>query len=113
TFAYRNPFGEQLRVFEVDHPATQAWKRERLAAMNIAMPDWLTFVGVDFEGDSFGEKLVEAGFDPAQRSFVFWLGVSMYLTESAVDATLAEVAAWPGGGEIVFDYSEPPHDAMS
>ena len=113
TFAYRNPYGERLRAFEVDHPATQAWKRERLATMDIAVPEWLTFAGVDFERESFAERLVEAGFDPTRRSFVFWLGVSMYLTEAAVDATLARVAGWPGGGEIVFDYAEPPHAEMS
>jgi len=113
TFAYRNPFGERLRVFEVDHPATQAWKRERLATMGIALPEWLSFVGVDFEHESFSERLVEAGFDPARRSFVFWLGVSMYLSAEAIDATLATVAGWPGGGEIVFDYAEAPNDQMS
>jgi len=113
TFAYRNPFGDRLRVFEVDHPATQQWKCERLAAMGIAVPDTLTYVGVDFEHQSFVERLVAAGFDPARRSFVFWLGVSMYLTPDTIDATLAAVAAWPGGGEIVLDYAEPPSDAMS
>lgn len=113
TFAYRNPFGERLRVFEVDHPATQAWKRERLAAMGIALPDWLTFAGVDFERERFEDRLVEAGFDPTLRSFVFWLGVSMYLSPDAIDATLATIARWPGGGEIVFDYAEPPNDEMS
>ena len=113
TFAYRNPFGAQLRVFEVDHPATQAWKRERLAAMDIALPEWLAFAGVDFERESFAERLIERGFDPAQRTFVIWLGVSMYLTGEAIDATLAAVASWPGGGEIVFDYAEPPQAGMS
>jgi methyltransferase (TIGR00027 family) len=113
TFACRNPFGARLRVFEVDHPATQAWKRERLAAMAIEQPAWLTFVGVDFERESFVDRLVESGFDPALRSFVFWLGVSMYLTEATVHATLADVARWPGGGEIVFDYAEPPPEDIS
>jgi methyltransferase (TIGR00027 family) len=113
TFAYRSPFAERLRVFEVDHPATQAWKRERLAAMGIAEERWPTFAGVDFERESFAERLVEAGFDPARRTFVFWLGVSMYLTPEAIDATLAAVAGWPGGGEIVFDYVEPPRAGMS
>jgi methyltransferase (TIGR00027 family) len=112
TFAYRNPFPE-LRVFEVDHPATQAWKRERLAAMDVASERWPIFAGVDFEIESFGERLIEVGFDPAQRTFVFWLGVSMYLTPQAIDATLAAVAGWPGGGEIVFDYAEPPKAGMS
>jgi methyltransferase (TIGR00027 family) len=113
TFAYRNPFGGRLRVFELDHPATQAWKRERLAAVGIEVPDGLTFVGVDFERESFAERLLESGFEPDARSFVFWLGVSMYLTEQAIDATLAAVAAWPGGSEIVFDYAEPAHQDMS
>ncbi|MBO9498972.1 MAG: class I SAM-dependent methyltransferase [Novosphingobium sp.] len=113
TFACRNPFGDALRVFEVDHPATQAWKRERLAAMEIEPPRWPTFAGVDFERESFAEALVRAGFDPQRRSFVFWLGVSMYLSPAAIDATLAAVAGWPGGGEIVFDYAEPQHDGMS
>lgn len=89
TFALRNPFGSALRVFEVDLPATQAWKRERLAAMCIGLPEWLTFAGVDFERESFVERLVATGFDPAQRSFVFWLGVTMYLTREAVERSLA------------------------
>jgi len=75
TFALRNPFGERLRVFEVDHPATQQWKRERLQAMDVALPEWLTFAGVDFERDSFAARLIEAGFDPDKRTFVFWLGI--------------------------------------
>jgi methyltransferase (TIGR00027 family) len=112
TFAYRNPFPE-LRVFEVDHPATQAWKRERLVAMDVASERWPIFAGVDFEIESFGERLIEVGFDPAQRTFVFWLGVSMYLTPQAIDATLAAIARWRGGGEIVFDYAEPPKARMS
>jgi methyltransferase (TIGR00027 family) len=113
TFAYRNPFAERLRVFEVDHPATQAWKRQRLAEMAVQPAAWPTFVGVDFERESFAENLLAAGFDPGRRTFVFWLGVSVYLSNAAIDATLASVAAWPGGGEIVFDYAEPYHAAMS
>ncbi len=113
TFAYRNPFGDRLAVFEVDHPATQAWKQERLAAMDITPSQWPTFAGVDFERESFAERLLECGFEPAKRTFVFWIGVSVYLTAEAIDATLSAVAAWPGGGEIVFDYAEPAHDAMS
>jgi methyltransferase (TIGR00027 family) len=113
TFAYRNPSGDRLRVFEVDHPATQEWKRERLAAVGIEVPRWLTFVGCDFEREAFGDRLASCGFDPAARSFVFWLGVSMYLTAGAIDATLAAVAGWPGGGEIVFDYAEASPEGMT
>ena len=113
TFAFRNPFAERLQVFEVDHPATQAWKRARLAEVGIAEPDGLTFAGCDFERETFADRLVASGFDPQRRSFVFWLGVSMYLTANAIDATLAAVAGWPGGGEIVFDYAGPLREAMS
>jgi methyltransferase (TIGR00027 family) len=112
TFAYRNPFPD-LPVFEVDHPATQAWKRARLEAIAIAPERWPVFAGVDFERELFAERLVAAGFDPARRTFVFWLGVSMYLTPQAIDATLAAIARWRGGGEIVFDYAEPPREGMS
>jgi methyltransferase (TIGR00027 family) len=112
TFAYRNPYAE-LRAFEVDHPATQAWKRARLEAIAVAAERWPVFVGVDFECEAFAERLAEAGFDPRRRTFVFWLGVSMYLSPAAIDATLAAVAGWPGGGEIVFDYAEPPKEGMS
>ena len=62
TFAYRNPF-EQLQVFEVDHPATQAWKREHLATAGIAIPETMRFVPVDFERQSLAEELAVAGFD--------------------------------------------------
>ena len=113
TFAYRNPFGERLRVFEVDHPATQVWKRERLAEVGIAAPEGLTFVGCDFEREAFTDRLLASGFDLQRRSFVFWLGVSMYLSAGAIDATLAAVAGWPGGGEIVFDYAEASPEGMS
>jgi O-methyltransferase involved in polyketide biosynthesis len=81
--------------------------------MGITSPESLTFAGVDFEHESFPDRLVAAGFDPGKRSFVFWLGVSMYLTAQATDSVLAAVAAWPGGGEIVFDYTEPPNSEMS
>ena len=110
TFAYRNGFGGSLRIFEVDHPATQAWKRQRLADAAIPSPPNLTFVAVDFERDSLIERLVAAGFDPAQPAFFTWLGVVPYLTEPAIFATLAAIAALPGGAEVVFDYTNPTAD---
>ncbi|CAN5385428.1 hypothetical protein BH11PSE4_BH11PSE4_02470 [soil metagenome] len=107
TFAYRTTLGDHLRIFEVDHPDTQAWKRQRLADAAIAVPDMLSFVPVDFETESLSDKLAAAGFDPARRSFFSWLGVVPYLTETAIFATLAAIASLPGGAEVVFDYVNP------
>ncbi len=108
TFAHRNPFDELgLRVFEVDHPATQAWKRERLAGAGLTSPASLTFAPVDFEHETLAEGLAAAGFDAAAPAFFAWLGVVLYLTREAVMQTLAFIAGLPGGGEVVFDYGEP------
>jgi methyltransferase (TIGR00027 family) len=107
TFAYRNPFGDRLKVFEVDHPATQAWKRSRLAQAGIPIPENLTYAPVDFERENLTEQLAAAGLDPAVRTFFTWLGVVPYLTREAVEGTLRQIAAHPGGAEVVFDYSEP------
>jgi methyltransferase (TIGR00027 family) len=108
TFAYRNPFEGPLRVFEVDHPATQAWKRQRLTEAGIAIPTSLVFAPVNFETDTLTDGLARAGFDPAQRTFFTWLGVVPYLTPQAIQSTLAAIAGVAGGGEVVFDYSDPP-----
>jgi len=108
TFAYRNPFGSRLRVFEVDHPATQAWKRERLEAAAIPLPETLTFAPVDFERQTLAEGLAAAGFDPGRQTFFTWLGVVPYLTEEAVLSTLGFIAGLRGGAHVVFDYSDPP-----
>ena len=97
TYAYRAAFGESLRVFEVDHPATQAWKRQRLAEAAIPIPSTLTFAAVDFEEKTLGEGLSAAGFDPAKQTFFTWLGVVPYLTEQAVFSTLSYIADLPGG----------------
>lgn len=108
TFAYRSPFGDRLRVFEVDHPATQAWKRDLLAAAAIPITAGLTFVSVDFQRERLDERLAEAGLDPVQPTFFTWLGVVPYLTEEAVWATLRFIGGLPGGAHVVFDYGDPP-----
>jgi len=108
TYAYRSPFRGCLRVFEVDHPVTQAWKRERLRDAAIPLPESLTFAPVDFERQTLAEGLAAAGFDPAQQTFFTWLGVVPYLTEAAVWSTLTFLAGLPGGAHVVFDYSDPP-----
>lgn len=107
TYAYRAPPSDDLRIFEVDHPLTQAWKRERLADAAIATPATLRFVPVDFEHEALADGLAAAGFDPAQQTFFSWLGVVPYLTEQAVFATLGFIAGLPGGAHVVFDYVNP------
>ncbi len=107
TFAYRVEPVEGLRVFEVDHPATQAEKRRRLAAAAIVAPPHVVYAGCDFESESLAGALRAGGFDAARPSFFLWLGVVPYLTEPAIFATLAYIGKLPGGGEVVFDYSNP------
>jgi methyltransferase (TIGR00027 family) len=107
TFAYRNPF-PSLRVFEVDFPATQEWKRTVLADAGIALPSGLTFVPLDFEYHTLAEGLAEAGFDSAASAFFGWLGVVPYLTLTAFRATLDFIAQLPAGSAVSFDYALAP-----
>jgi methyltransferase (TIGR00027 family) len=106
TFALRNPHGG-LKIYEVDHPATQAWKLERLAEAQIAVPTWLIFVPVDFERDDLSEKLAATGFQQNLPAFFAWLGVVPYLTEDAIGRTLDYLSSIQSS-EVVFDYMEPP-----
>jgi methyltransferase (TIGR00027 family) len=109
TFAYRSPYGPAgPRMFEVDFPATQKWKRERLAAAGIAVPPSLTFAPIDVERSNLAEGLAEAGFDAGRPAFFLWAGVVPYLTPEAVFGTLAFIAALPRGSGVVFDYLDPP-----
>lgn len=107
TFALRNPHAARISIFEVDHPATQAWKRQRLVGAELAPPPWLTFVSVDFERDDLQQKLSSAGFQRTSAAFFTWLGVVPYLTRDAIDDTLGYIASIPNS-EVVFDYTEPP-----
>ncbi len=109
TFAYRNPYPEEvLRVFEVDHPSTQTWKRARLEEAGIAPPGILTFAPVDFETQTLEKGLRSAGYDPNQCTFFSWLGVTEYLTPEVVMATLRFIASTPAGSGVVFDYMISP-----
>lgn len=113
TFAYRNPLGEQLKVYEVDHPSTQSWKRKQLHEQGIDVPSALSFVAVDFEKDSLGACLDRAGFDRNAPAFISWLGVTMYLTREAVLETLGFVGrSCFRGSQIVFDFA-PPDELLS
>ncbi|MFY9938328.1 MAG: class I SAM-dependent methyltransferase [Silvibacterium sp.] len=106
TFAYRNPYTE-LRVFEVDHPATQGWKCELLQRGSIAVPGSLSFVPVDFETQSLSAQLDAAGFDHGAPAFFAWLGVVPYLTLTAFRSTLGFIAEQPEGSGVTLDYGQP------
>jgi methyltransferase (TIGR00027 family) len=110
TFGYRNPHAASgLHVYELDHPATQTWKRARLAEVGIVAPPSLTFVPIDFEREAPLAVLRGAGFRPDHPSFFSWLGVTMYLTRDAVMQTLALIASSSApGSEIVFSYVVAP-----
>ena len=108
TFAYRNPYAaERLRVFEVDHPSTQAWKRKRLAAAQITVPASLSFAPVDFEKERLADGLAAVGFDRAKVTCFSWLGVTPYLTPAAMRSTLEFIAACARGSSVTFDYARP------
>jgi methyltransferase (TIGR00027 family) len=109
TFAQRRPeVASGLKVFEVDQPGTQAWKRQRLFELGFGIPDWLRLVPVDFEaGVSWREQLAAAGFDAERPAVVVSTGVSMYLTREAIAATLGEVAGLAPGTMLAMTYLLP------
>jgi methyltransferase (TIGR00027 family) len=104
TFAYRNPYPD-LRVFEVDHPATQGWKRKRLQSAGIAVPESLRFVPVNFERQTLAAGLEQGGFDFHSPAFFSWLGVTPYLTRESFVATLSVIAKMPSSSGVVFDFA--------
>lgn len=106
TFAYRQPqWAHALRVFEVDHPASQRAKHDRLAAAGIAIPDNVTFVAINFKHTSLADGFAASDFDTDRPAFFSWLGVMMYLDEGAIDAVLRYVAARPAGSELAFSFA--------
>jgi methyltransferase (TIGR00027 family) len=109
TFALRNPFvAEGLRVFELDHPATQKAKVARLTGAGIQAPPGAVFAPVDLSTMSLDAALERAGFDRTQPSVFAWLGVSMYLELDAIRATLRAIAALPDA-TVVFDFATRPN----
>ena len=106
TFAYRKPYAD-LHVFEVDHPATQAWKHQMLANAGIAIPPQTTYVPVDFERQSLHDELAGHAFDFHRPCFFAWLGVVPYLTLEAFRATVAMIAQTPPYSALTFDYGLP------
>jgi methyltransferase (TIGR00027 family) len=109
TFAYRA--GESfsaVTVFEIDHPATQAWKRSRLAEAGIAVPSNVTYAPINFESETLAFGLTRAGFDFSRPAFFAWLGVTPYLSQATVMDTLNFiVTSTAPGSEVVFDYTQP------
>jgi methyltransferase (TIGR00027 family) len=109
SFAYRRPdLLTRLLVFEVDHPASQAWKRQRLAELGVELPANLIFAPVDFETETLRAGLLGAGFDFGASAVFSWIGVTMYLTLAAIDATLDTVAACGRESRIVLTFNLPP-----
>jgi len=109
TFVQRRPeLPSQLRVFEIDQPGTQAWKRQRLVELGYGIPDGLKLVPVDFEaGESWRQKLVAAGFDTGRPAVVTSTGVSMYLTREAIMALLRDAAAFAPGSIFAMSFLLP------
>jgi methyltransferase (TIGR00027 family) len=107
TFAYRNPH-PGLRVFEVDHPATQTWKREQLQTASIPVPPSLTFVPIDFEQQTLADGLEHSGFNASAAAFFSWLGVTPYLTRETCMITLSFIAKMPAGSGAAFDFAVDP-----
>jgi methyltransferase (TIGR00027 family) len=107
SFAYRSGLAGRVRVFEVDHPATQDWKRRALAAADVTVPDGVAFVPADLAAGPVAERLAEAGFDRARPAVVSWLGVTMYLTPGAIAQTLAAIGGFAPGTELIADYMLP------
>jgi len=104
TFAWRNPWPE-LRVFEVDFPATQHWKKQRVANAGMELPEALTFAPVDFESQTLADGLRTAGFREDQPACFSWLGVTMYLTVEAFASTMRFIGLLPTGSGVTFDYA--------
>jgi methyltransferase (TIGR00027 family) len=104
TYAYRHQ-NSNLRIFEVGHPATQAWKRTRLAAAGIAIPPSLAFVPAGFEEQLLAPALADAGFRAGEVSFFSWLGVSLFASAQATLDTLAFIGSLPARSGVVLDYA--------
>lgn len=106
TFAYRNPYSD-LRVFEVDYPATQGWKLKQLESGGIAVPSTLTFAPVDFEKETLESGLERSGYKSNEPAFFSWLGVVPYLAEQTVLSTLRWIGSCCPQNGVAFDYAVP------
>lgn len=111
TFAYRQPpWASELRIYEMDHPITQQWKRDRLRAAGIDIPSNLVFVPIDFERASIAEALRAASFAFDSQALCSWMGVTQYLTPEALESTFRFVLSLPATSEIVFSFILPDEE---
>ena len=105
TRAYRIAGIEKTRVFEIDHPATQAVKLKRLKKVIDPLPGHVTFIPVDFNTQTLGERLLSSGYNEQGKTLFIWQGVTYFLTAEGVDSTLAFIANHSGpGSAVIFDY---------
>jgi len=105
SFAWRRPdLLRSLRVFEADHPASQAWKLKRVSDLALPRSDSQVFVPVNFEAESLQDALRTAGFDWGRRALFSWNGVAPYLTPQAIASTLRTIAGAAAGSEVAFSY---------
>jgi methyltransferase (TIGR00027 family) len=106
TFALRQPpFARGVDIIEVDHPATQTFKRERLTACRVAVPPTLHFLPVDLSQESLATALARSSYRRSEPAFFSWLGVAAYLTRDANLATLRGIAEYAvAKSELVFTY---------
>jgi methyltransferase (TIGR00027 family) len=106
TFAQRKPeIASRLKIFEIDRPGAQAWKRQRLMELGFDIPEWLRFVPVDFEsGESWWKGIISAGFNPQRPTIITAIGLSMYLTIETIAEMMRQIAALPSGSTLLMSY---------
>lgn len=99
---------KKIRVFEVDHPASQTSKTEKVKRILGQLPAHVTYVPIDFNSQILEKRLPESGYDESRKTLFIWQGVTQYLTPEAVDSTLAFIARHsPAGSSVIFDYMYP------
>jgi methyltransferase (TIGR00027 family) len=109
TFAYRQPdWAQGLRIIEIDHPESQAAKKARLAQAGIEIPSNVEFADIDFEHETLDEGFRRHGVSLREKTFFSWLGVTVYLTDEAVQEVFRELARFPAGSEVAFTFAQPP-----
>jgi methyltransferase (TIGR00027 family) len=113
TFFARQPaWAKSLRIFEIDQPATQEDKLARIAAARLTVPENVVFGSVNFEAESVAEGLRRHGVRFDVPTMFSWLGVTVYLTEPAIDATLSTVLSFPRGSEIALTFASRDHGGV-